>query len=71
MLGRNHQGLVSNALKDSLTNEVVKRFGEPARWSRIYADIYKTIIYDCFLSLKQELPLLMSMSTVDIHRSSV
>ena len=35
MLGRNHQGLVSNVLKDSLTNEVVKRSGEPARWSRI------------------------------------
>ena len=35
MLGRSHQGLVSNALKDSLTNEVVKGFGEPARWSRI------------------------------------
>ena len=29
MLGRNHQGLVSNVLKDSLTNEVVKRTGEP------------------------------------------
>ena len=35
MLGRSHQGLVSNALKDSLTNEVVKRSGEPASWSRI------------------------------------
>ena len=35
MLGRSHQGLVSNVLKDSLTNEVVKRSGEPARWSRI------------------------------------
>ena len=35
MLGRNHQGLVSNALKDSLMNEVVKRSGEPAGWSRI------------------------------------
>ena len=35
MLGRNHQGLVSNVLKDSLTNEVVKRFGEPERWLRI------------------------------------
>ena len=34
MLGRSHQGLVSNVLKDSLTNEVVKRSSEPARWSR-------------------------------------